>query len=152
MPFLWGQWSWWERTACTLEYSVNAEKRNGRSLPCPESLGVMAASQEHLSPRNINRSLVLTATLPTDQPEENAFMSLGICLPGWMKEVYIYTIDTMYRIDNWWEPTVQLRALLSALWWPKWERNPKERGYIHACIWLSLLKLPHCKATILHKN
>ena len=52
---------------------------------------------------------------------------------------------------------------LSALWWPKWEGNPKKRGYMYMYIADSLyctaetntVKQPikivkqHCKATIL---
>lgn len=134
MPFLWGQWSWWERTARALEYLVSAEKGNGRNLLCPESLGVMAASQEHLSPRNINRSLVLMTSLPTRSARGECLHLFGH-LSSWLNErsMYIYTTDTMYKMDKWWESTVQLRELCSVLWGGLTRKGMQTRGdvFIH---------------------
>ena len=49
---------------------------------------------------------------------------------GWMGDWdwHIHTIDTMYEIDDKWELTRAQGTLLNALYWPKWERNPKKRG------------------------
>ena len=30
-------------------------------------------------------------------------------------------------------------TLLKALWWPKWEGNPRNRGYMYTCAWFTLL-------------
>ena len=45
---------------------------------------------------------------------------------------------------------------LSALWWTKWEGNPKKRGYIYIYIYVQLIHFAgqqkltwHCKATII---
>ena len=40
---------------------------------------------------------------------------------------HIYTIDTVYKIDNYWEPTVQRRGLYSELWVTERE-GPKKEG------------------------
>ena len=42
-------------------------------------------------------------------------------------------------------------TLLSALWWPKWERNPIKRGHMYTHSWFTLLysrNTQHCKAII----
>ena len=49
-------------------------------------------------------------------------------------DMYTYTIDTMDKIDNSWEPSAQ-RTELYALWWPKWEGNLKqEQIYVHFAV------------------
>ena len=42
-------------------------------------------------------------------------------------------------------------TLLSTLWWPKWEGNPKKGIYIHIADHFALQQKPiqHCKVTIL---
>ena len=43
-------------------------------------------------------------------------------------------------------------TLLGALWWPKWEGNPKKRGCMYRYGWFTLLysrNWQQCKATIL---
>ena len=54
---------------------------------------------------------------------------------------HIYTIDTMYKIDNSWEHTycIAQGTLLTALCWPKWEGNPKRRGYVYTYSRFTLL-------------
>ena len=49
------------------------------------------------------------------------------------------------RLSDWtelnWMRTycVAQGTLLSALWWPKWEGNPKKRGYMYTYSWFTLL-------------
>ena len=35
-------------------------------------------------------------------------------------------------------------TLLGALWWPKWERNPKIMGYMHTRNWFTLMYVQQC--------
>ena len=50
------------------------------------------------------------------------------------REWHIYTIDTMHKIDNQWEPAVQLRELCSVLCSDPDGEEIQERGdvYVHA--------------------
>ena len=50
--------------------------------------------------------------------------------------VYIYTV---YKIDNLMRTySIAQGTLLDALWWPKWEANPKKRG-LYICVCAQLL-------------
>lgn len=51
----------------------------------------------------------------------------------WKARTDIYTVDAMYKMDNWWEPTIWHRELylLLAPWCPVWKRNPKRREYMY---------------------
>ena len=59
-------------------------------------------------------------------------------------DIYIPCIKKQTTNEN---PLYNTRPLFSVLWWPKWEGNIKERGYIYMCVciyvymnnWLSLL-------------
>ena len=51
---------------------------------------------------------------------------------GWIEPlglICIYTVDTMYKIDNWCEP-------LYSTWNSEWKGNPK-RGYVYVYSWLT---------------
>ena len=49
---------------------------------------------------------------------------------------HIHTTGAMYKVGNWWEPTVQLRELYSVLCSPKWEENTKKRGHMYMYIYM----------------
>ena len=53
---------------------------------------------------------------------------------------HVYT--TIHEIDNEWAPNcVAQGTLLSAVWWPKWEGNPKKWGCIctHICMYTYII-------------
>ena len=50
-----------------------------------------------------------------------------------------YTMDTMYKIDNKWEPTVEHRELYSTLCGDLKGRNSKKKGYMYTYSWFILL-------------
>ena len=51
---------------------------------------------------------------------------------------HMYTIDTMYKIDNSWEPIIQPREPYSVLWSDLNEKEIQKKGdmWIHRADWL----------------
>ena len=49
---------------------------------------------------------------------------------NWDIKTDIHTVETMDKMENYENLCTAQGTLLNTLWWPKWEGNPKKRGYM----------------------